>query len=226
MRVVVADDSGLYRDLLVHTLTDGGHQVVGAAGSADELLVLVDATLPDIVLADIRMPPTFTDDGVHAALRLRARHPTVGVVLLSYHGEIEYATRLVEALHDRAGYLLKERATGARELLDTIDRVAAGGVVIDPDIVARMLARPRVDNPLHELTERERETLSLMAEGLGNAAIARQMRVTVSTVEKHASALFRKLGVGADATMMVGEDNARVRAVLSYLRHTGRLPPG
>jgi len=170
MRVVLADDSGLFRDLLARTLADGGHQVVGVAGGADEVLGLVNATGPDVVVMDIRMPPTCTDDGLQAALRLRARHPQVGVVLLSQHGEVDYAMRLVAGVPDRVGYLLKERATGARELLDALERVAAGGAVIDPDLVARMLTRPRVANPLDKLTERERETLALMAEGFGNAA--------------------------------------------------------
>jgi DNA-binding NarL/FixJ family response regulator len=221
VRVIVADDSGLYRDLVVHTLTGSGHEVVAQAGSADQLLVLVDTALPDLVLLDIRMPPTHTDDGLRAAVRIRERHPHMGVVLLSHHGEVEYAVRLVDALPDRAGYLLKERATGARELLDTVDRVAAGGLVIDPAIVGRLLARRRVDNPLERLTERELEALHLMAEGLANGAIARRMSVQVSTVEKHATALFRKLGLNVEPA---GAENVRVRAVLTYLRHTGRLP--
>jgi len=224
MRVIVADDSGLYRDLLVHTLSGNGHEVVGDAGRADQVLVLVDAAKPDIVLLDIRMPPTHTDDGLRAALRIRERHPGIGVVLLSHHGEVEYAVRLVQALPDRAGYLLKERATGAFELLDTIERVAAGGVVIDPVIVGRLMGRRRVDNPLRRLTGRELDVLRLMAEGLANGAISQRMDVTVSTVEKHATALFRKLGLNTDLCGPASPDNVRVRAVLSYLRHTGQLP--
>ena len=219
MRVTVAEDSGLYRDLLTRTLTGAGHRV-DTAGSAMELLAVAEATRPDLVLTDIRMPPTHTDDGLRAALRIRQRQPRVGIVLLSNHGEVAYALQLVNTLRERAGYLLKERATGDRELLDTLDRVAAGGLVIDPDIVALLVARPRVDNPLRQLTHRELETLKLMAEGLGNIAIGRKLSVTTSTVEKHATAVFRKLGLGGDQS----DENARVSAVLTYLRHSGQLP--
>ncbi|TMM35681.1 MAG: response regulator transcription factor [Actinobacteria bacterium] len=220
MRVTVAEDSGLYRDLLTRTLTAAGHRV-STAGSATELLTVVDATRPDMLLTDIRMPPTYTDDGLRAALRVRERYPRTGVVLLSNHGEVSYALQLVNTLRERAGYLLKERATGDRELLETLDRVAAGGLVIDPDVVALLVSRPRNDdNPLRALTARELDTLKLMAEGLGNTAIARRLRVTTSTVEKHATALFRKLGLGAPAA----DENARVSAVLTYLRHSGQLP--
>jgi DNA-binding NarL/FixJ family response regulator len=224
MRVIVADDSGLYRDLVVQTLTSHGHEVVGEARSATELLVLVDAAQPDVVLADIRMPPTHTDDGLRAALCIRDRHPAVAVVLLSHHGEIEYAMQLAQALPDRAGYLLKERATGTRELLDAIDRAASGGLVIDPAIVAGLMNRSRADNPLRHLTARELQTLALMAEGLANTAIAARMNVRQSTVEKHASALFRKLGGCARLDATTGPDNARVRAVLMYLRYSGTSP--
>jgi DNA-binding NarL/FixJ family response regulator len=223
VRVTVADDSGLYRDLLAGMLTGAGHEVTTAA-TAPELLTVVDTTAPDMVLTDIRMPPTHTDDGLRAGLRLRERHPRIGVVLLSNHGEVAYALQLVNELRERAGYLLKERATGIRELLDTIDRVAAGGLVIDPAIVTLLISKRRPDNPLHLLTEREMETLKLMAEGLGNNAIARQLKVTISTVEKHATALFRKLGLGADpGSGSVSDENARVCAVLAYLRHSGQL---
>jgi DNA-binding NarL/FixJ family response regulator len=223
VRVIVADDSGLYRDLLVHMLTGGGHEVVATARTADELMAVVEATAADIVLTDIRMPPTHTDDGLRAVLRIRERHPHLGVVLLSHHGEVEYAMQLVEAVPAGAGYLLKERATGAAELLDTIERVTAGGLVIDPEIVTRLMRRPRDDNPLRQLTERESQTLALMAEGLANTAIAARLKVTVSTVEKHATALFRKLCLSTDPGDPSGKDNARVRAVLVYLRFTGQL---
>jgi DNA-binding NarL/FixJ family response regulator len=222
MRVTVAEDSGLYRDLLARALTAAGHRV-RTAGSAIELLALVDAAPPDVVLADIRMPPTYTDDGLRAALRIRERYPRVGVVLLSNHGEVTYAMQLVNTLRTRAAYLLKERATSTRELLDTIDRVAAGGLVVDPEIVALLMARPRTGNPLHTLTARELDTLKLMAQGLGNAAIARELNVTTSTVEKHATALFRKLGMSPESGATTGDENARVHAVLMYLRHSGQL---
>jgi DNA-binding NarL/FixJ family response regulator len=222
VRVIVAEDVGLYRDMLVETLAGAALEVTGQAGSADDVVALVDADPPDVVLLDIRMPPTYTDDGVRAAVRIRARHPEVAVVILSQHGEAEYAVELVRELERGVGYVLKERMAGARELLDVIRRVAAGGVVIDPDVVTRLIRRPRVDDPLAELTEREREALALMAEGHSNAAIARRMGIAVSTVEKHASSVFHKLATNLDAADLAG-DNARVRAVLTYLQHTGRI---
>jgi DNA-binding NarL/FixJ family response regulator len=218
--VIIADDSGLYRDLLTHTLTSYGQEVVGEVGSADALLALVGATPCDAVLTDIRMPPTFTDDGLRACVQIRQRRPDVAIVLLSHHGEVDYAMRLLQEVPDRVGYLLKESAASALELLDTLDRVVAGGVVMDPTLVARLMHQPRSDNPLDQLTHRERQVLALMAEGLGNVAIARALHVTLSTVEKHATSIFRKLNIE------VGEsrENARVSAVLHYLRYTGRLP--
>src|SRR2546423_6476094 len=222
MRLVVADDSGLYRDLLARTLLAAGHRVT-TAGSATELLAAVAAAPPDVLLADIRMPPSYTDDGLRAALQVRERYPRVGVVLLSNHGEVTYAMQLVNTLRTRAAYLLKERATSARELLDTIDRVAAGGLVVDPEIVALLMARPRPDNPLSALTARELDTLKLMAQGLGNTAIARELSVTTSTVEKHATGLFRKLGLGPEPGAPTGAENARGHAVPMNLRPTGQM---
>jgi DNA-binding NarL/FixJ family response regulator len=225
VRVIIAEDVALYRDMLRQTLLDGGLEVVGEAGTADEVVALVDAGPPDIVLLDIRMPPTFTDDGLRAALRIRQRHPGVAVLLLSNYGEVEYAVRLVRELGDRVGYLHKERTAGAAELLDAIGRVVNGGLVIDPDVVARLIRRPRVDSPLTQLTVRELETLGLMAEGHSNVAVARRMRIAVSTVEKHVTAVFRKLALSPDGDIGIANDNARVHAVLTYLRHTGRIRP-
>jgi DNA-binding NarL/FixJ family response regulator len=145
------------------------------------------------------------------------------VVLLSQHGEAEYAVQLVRELGSGVGYLLKERTTSARELVDAIRRVHEGGVVIDPDVVTRLIRRPRVDDPLADLTDREREALALMAEGHSNAAIARRMRIAVSTVEKHVTSVFHKLATSVDHEGPAGADNARVRAVLTYLQHTGRI---
>jgi DNA-binding NarL/FixJ family response regulator len=221
VRVIVAEDVGLYREMLVHTLTSNGIDVVGQAVSGEETLALVAASLPDVVVLDIRMPPTFTDEGLRAAVRIRRQWPDVAVVLLSNYGEVEYAVELVNELTDKVGYLLKERVASANELLEAIDKVAHGGVVIDPEVVTRLIKRPRAENPLRELTARELETLALMAEGHSNAAIARRMRIVVSTVEKYASAVFGKLAVGGDLDRPMGDDNARVRAVLTYLRHSG-----
>lgn len=224
MRVIVAEDVGLYREMLVETLTGAGFEVAGQAASADELIALVDAAPPDVVLLDIRMPPTYTDDGLRAALVIRSRHPDVAVVVLSQHGEAEYAVELVQALERGVGYLLKERTASAADLLDTIRRAAAGGVIIDPEVVARLIRRPRTTDPLRDLTEREREALALMAEGCSNQAIAGRMGIAVSTVEKHVTSVFHKLATSVDEEGGPAGDNARVRAVLTYLRHTGRVP--
>lgn len=215
--MILADDSGLFRDLLTHTLSGHGHQIVAEAATADDLVAAALAHDTDVVLTDIRMPPTWTDDGLQASLRIRAAKPGVGIVLLSHHGEADYAVRLLQDVSDRVAYLLKERATGARELLGALERVVAGDVVIDPSLVARLMNLQRSDHPLDQLTERETEVLALMAEGLSNAAIARRLHVTLSTVEKHATAVFRKLVIDAGD----GGDNARVSAVLTYLRHRG-----
>ncbi len=220
MRVIVAEDSGLYRGLLVQLLSANGFEVVGEAASADELVARVDAAAPDLVLVDIRMPPTFTDDGLRAVQQLRARHPSLAVVMLSQHGEVEYATQLAQGLERRAAYLLKERATSTGELLDAINRVVAGELVIDPEVVATLLRRPRIRNPLDLLTDRERQTLSLMAEGRSNAAIAQSMRISVAAIERHIVSVRHKLGLRQSQD---GGDSARVATVLTYLRHTGRL---
>jgi DNA-binding NarL/FixJ family response regulator len=225
MRMIIAEDVGLYRDMLCQTLTGAGHEVVGLAGAADEAVALVDRYRPDVVLLDIRMPPTHTDDGLRAALQMRAGHPELAVLLLSSYGEVEYAVRLVEGLAARVGYLIKERTTSAPELLTAIDRVVAGGVLIDPDLIRRLMARSRADDPLRLLSERERETLALMAEGHSNTAIAKQMRIATSTVEKHANAVFRKLHLAPDPGQPAADANSRVRAVLTYLRHTGQIAP-
>jgi len=219
VRVIIAEDVGLYREMLRETLRGYGVDVAGLAATVDEAIALVDAEPPDLVLLDIRMPPTWTDEGLRAAVRIRANHPGLPILLLSNYGEVGYAVRLVHDLDDAVGYLLKERTASASDLLDAIRRVTAGGVLIDPDVVARMIRRRRVVDPLDQLTERERETLALVAEGLCNAAVARRMRIAASTMEKHVASVFRKLAITAD-------DNARVRAVLAYLRWTGRIDGG
>jgi DNA-binding NarL/FixJ family response regulator len=228
VRVVIGEDAGLYRDMLRLTLVDGGHEVVGEARTTEELVTVVQHSPPDVVLLDIRMPSIAADDGIRAAVRVRQQHPDVAVLLLSNHGEAECAARLVRQLGDRVGYLHKDRTDSARELLDAIDRVAGGGVIIDPEVVVELIRQPWIDSPLGQLSARELEALALMAKGHGNAAIARQMNISVSTVEKHVSAVFRKLATDSEAEVVVAADNARVHAVLTFLRHTGRLrlPPG
>ncbi len=178
MRVIVAEDVQFYRELLVTMLESNGLNVIGQAASASELLARVDAAPPELVLADIRMPPTHTDDGLRAALELRARHPEVAVILLSQHGEAEYATQMAQGLGERAGYLLKEEASSIEKLLDTINRVTHGELVIDSVVVKKLLGRTRVSTPLDSLTRRELEVVSLMAQGRSNAAIAKQLYIS------------------------------------------------
>jgi DNA-binding NarL/FixJ family response regulator len=225
MRVIVAEDSGLYRGLLVQLLSGSGFAVIGEAASAEELLARVDADPPDLVLVDIRMPPTWTDDGLRAALEIRQRHPQVAIVVLSQYGEAEYATQLAQGLGRRAGYLLKERATGITELLDTVNRVVAGELVIDPLVVEQLLKRPRAPNPLERLSQRELQTLQLMAEGRSNVAIAERLHVTVAAVERHIVVIRQKLGLRRDEDdPLARQDSARVLTVLAYLRYTRQLP--
>jgi DNA-binding NarL/FixJ family response regulator len=225
MRVIVAEDHGLYRGLLVRLLSSSGFEVTGEAARADELLARVDASPPDLVLVDIHMPPMGTDDGLRAALRIRQCHPQVAIVVLSQDGEVEYAIQVAEGLGKRAGYLLKERATGVAELLDTIDRVVRGEQpIIDPLVVQQLLRRPRLPNPLDRLTPRELQTLALMAEGRSNAGIAGQLYVTVAAVERYIVAIRQKLDLRRDDDdPLARQDSARVLTVLTYLQLTGQL---
>jgi DNA-binding NarL/FixJ family response regulator len=224
VRVVIAEDVGLYREMLTQVLLGGGLDVVGAAGTREDALALVRAWSPDVVVLDIRMPPTFTDEGFRTALQIRRQWTDMAVLLLSQYGETEYAERFVHELGHHAGYLLKERTASTAELLAAIHRIATGGVVVDPDVVAQLLHSIPGRDPLTELTPRERETLALMAEGCSNAAIAERLRIAVSTVEKYATGVFRKLTLDDG---LADRDNVRVGAVLTYLRRTGQIqsPP-
>jgi DNA-binding NarL/FixJ family response regulator len=227
MRVIVAEDEKLYRKILISILSSNGLDVVGEAASADEVLALVHQTPPDIVLLDIKMPPHDLDDGLQAALCIRTHYPQVGIIILSKYGETEYAIQLLQACSDRVGYLLKDSAIGVEELIETIKRVGNGGadsIVVDPNVVKRLVNRPRVDDPLQQLTDRERHTLELMAEGRSNPAIAKRLYVSRTTVERYASAIFAKLGLNPHDGERTADDNARVLAVLTYLRRTGQLP--
>jgi len=224
MRVIIAEDERLYRDMLVQILSSHGFEVIGEAGSIDELLVRVDATPPDLVLLDIRMPSSSNADGVHAALQICARHPQVAIVLLSKWGEVDYAMQLGQGLRERAGYVLKERATSTRELLDIIEQVVGGGLYIDPGVGALLIGKPRRNNPLDQLTQRERETLTFVAQGLSNAAIAKRMDISVAGVEKHVTAVFDKLELRSHQAGSPLDANARVMAVLVYLRYTRQFP--
>jgi DNA-binding NarL/FixJ family response regulator len=213
LRIVLADDAVLLREALAASLAAAGFAVVGQASEVDGLLDLVRSHQPDVAVIDVRMPPTNTTEGLEAAQRIRGEHPATAVLVLSQYIETRYA---VELLRDNAagvGYLLKDRVTRIDDLADAVRRVAAGGSVIDAEVVARLLGRPRAHTPLDELTPREREILGLMAEGLSNAGIAKRLVLDGKTVEGHVTRIFSKLGLEP-----AGTDHRRVLAVLSYLR--------
>ena len=210
MRVVIAEDSVLLREGLTRLLAEAGHEVAAAAGEAEEFLRAVAALEPDVVVVDVRMPPTFTDEGLRAALVVRSRWPGIGVLVLSQYVEERYAAELLSGQTHGVGYLLKDRVADVAEFLGALDRVAAGGSVLDPEVVAQLLARSR--HPLAALTGREREVLALMAEGRSNAAIAAALVVSEGAVAKHINSIFAKLSLPpADG------DHRRVLAVLRYL---------
>ena len=213
MRVVVADDVMLTREGIVRLLEDAGMEVVGQADDAPSLLRRVRATRPDAAIVDIRMPPTHTDEGLVAAGMIRAEFPEVGVLILSEYIEPSYAMRLLEEHPERVGYLLKERVFDVALLVDALRRLGDGETVIDPTIVSRLVGRRRRQDPLEELTPREREALELVAEGLSNKAIAARLVVTERTVEAHVKQIFMKLGLDVNP-----ESHRRVLAVLAYLR--------
>jgi DNA-binding NarL/FixJ family response regulator len=210
MRVVIAEDSVLLREGLTRLLTEAGHEVAAAEGDAEQFLRAVAAHPPDAVVVDVRMPPTFTDEGLRAALVVRDRWPEVGVLVLSQWVEERYATELISGRPHGVGYLLKDRVADVGEFLDALHRVAAGGSALDPEVVAQLLARSR--HPLGELTPREREVLALMAEGRSNSAIAAALVVGGGAVEKHINNIFTKLGLAPG-----DRDHRRVLAVLRYL---------
>ncbi|MBO0831339.1 MAG: response regulator transcription factor [Actinobacteria bacterium] len=209
MRVIVAEDSALLRQGLVLLLTEAGHSVVACA-SAEELLRSVEADPPDVAVVDVRMPPTYTDEGLRAALVVRERWPSVGVLVLSQWVEERYATELIAGRAAGVGYLLKDRVADVSDFLEALSRVAAGGSALDPEVVAQLLARSR--NPLESLTPREREVLALMAEGRSNSAIASSLVVGSGAIEKHINNIFTKLGLAPG-----DHDHRRVLAVLHYL---------
>jgi DNA-binding NarL/FixJ family response regulator len=210
MRVVIAEDSVLLREGLTRLLAEAGHDVVAATGEAEEFLRAVGEHEPDVVVVDVRMPPTFTDEGLRAALVVRTRWPGVGVLVLSQYVEERYATELLSDRPHGVGYLLKDRVADLTDFLEALDRVAAGGSALDPEVVAQLLARSR--HPLGPLTPREREVLALMAEGRSNAAIAAALFVGDGAVEKHINSIFAKLGLAP-----ADRDHRRVLAVLRYL---------
>jgi DNA-binding NarL/FixJ family response regulator len=213
LRVVIAEDSVLLREGVASLLHEAGFHIVGQAGDAEELLLKVRSYSPDVAIVDIRMPPTHTDEGLRAAQLIREQHPEVGVLVLSQYVESGYALELLQGNADGVGYLLKDRVSNVKEFAAAVKRVAEGGSALDPEVVARLVGRRRGDDPLSQLTPREREVLELMAEGRSNQAIAERLFVTLRAVEKHVTSIFGKLRLPADQ-----QDHRRVLAVLTYLR--------
>ncbi|MFB7703708.1 response regulator [Streptomyces niveus] len=212
MRVVLAEDSTLLREGLVRLLSEEGHEVMDAVADAGALLAVVAHDQPDVVVADVRMPPSHTDEGLRAALEIRERWPAVGVLVLSQYVEKRYAGELMSADSGGVGYLLKDRVVQVDEFLDALERVAQGRAAFDPEVVRQLLARSNRTDPLSRLTEREREVLAEMAQGHTNTAIARRLHISVSAVEKHCNAIFEKLEISG-----TGGYSRRVLAILRYL---------
>jgi DNA-binding NarL/FixJ family response regulator len=212
MRVVIAEDAALFREGLVRLLEDRGHQVCAAVADGEALLAAATRHRPDVAVVDIRMPPTHTDEGLRAALELRRRHPGTGVLVLSQYIETRYAARLLEGNASGVGYLLKDRVADVAEFADALARVAAGGTALDPEVVSQLLSVGRHAHGLAALTPREREVLSLMAEGRSNAGIAATLVISAGVVEKHVASIFGKLGLPP-----AEGDNRRVLAVLRFL---------
>ena len=215
LRVVVVDDSVLLRDGIARMLTASGIDVIGQAGDATQLHALLasDHGVPDVVVTDIRMPPTYTDEGIRAALEVRAAHPDVAILVLSEYLETVYAVRLLSDGARGMGYLLKDRVARADELPEAIRRVAAGESVVDPEVVNRLVSKNRDNSALAAITERERDVLALMAEGRSNQAICERLFVSLKTLESHVRSIFMKLNISAEPN-----DHRRVLAVLTYLR--------
>jgi DNA-binding NarL/FixJ family response regulator len=210
---VLADDAVLIRDGIARVLAGAGIEVAAQVGSAEELLRIVEDVRPDVAVVDIRMPPTMRDEGLVAAEQIAERYPSVGVLVLSQYVETSYALRILDGGRGRTGYLLKDRVLDADDFVAALQRVAAGGTVVDPALVAQLVGRAREDDPLDELTAREREVLALMAEGLTDRGISQRLYVTPKTVETHIRHILGKLGIPATPA-----HNRRVHAVLTYLR--------
>ena len=214
MRILICEDSVLLREGLVRLLADDGHEVVASLPDASGLEAAVTDTTPDLCVLDVRLPPTWTDEGIRAAIGLRSRHPGLAVLVLSQYVEEQYASDLIADGQGSLGYLLKDRVADVRDFLDAVARIAGGATVLDPEVVGQLLARRRRDDRLQALTERERAVLALIAEGRSNQAIAQALFVSPASVEKHITAIFTKLGLEQDET-----GNRRVIAALVHLGH-------
>jgi DNA-binding NarL/FixJ family response regulator len=216
MRVILADDAVVIREGLARLLVEQGIEVAAQAGNADELLSLVAADPPDVAVVDIRMPPTYTKEGLFAAHEIHRLHPQVGTVVLSQYVEVDYALELLTVSPQRVGYLLKDRIADVADFVHALHRVAAGGTVIEPSLVSELLGAPASRDPLAVLSSREREVLALVAQGRTDRGIGEQLFVTPKTVEAHIRSIFRKLDLPVEST-----ENRRVHAVLAYLRFNG-----
>lgn len=220
MRVLICEDSALLREGLGRLLADAGHEVVAALPDAEHLDDTVDETAPELCILDVRLPPTWTDEGIRAALALRARLPHLPLLVLSQYVEERYAADLIAASGGALGYLLKDRVADVSDFLDAVERIGGGATVLDPEVVAQLLARRRRDERMQRLTDREATVLALIAEGRSNQAIARTLHVSEGSVEKHITALFQKLDLEPDES-----GNRRVLAALAHLEHGGSAAP-
>jgi DNA-binding NarL/FixJ family response regulator len=219
VRILICEDSVLLREGLVRLLDDAGHQVVASLTDAEKLDETVDETSPQLCILDVRLPPTFSDEGIRAAVALRRRHPDLPVLVLSQYVEERYASDLIAGGGGALGYLLKDRVADVAEFLDSVARIGEGATVLDPEVVAQLLSRRSRDERMQRLTDRERSVLALIAEGKSNQAIASTLFVSEASVEKHITAIFQKLGLEPDES-----GNRRVQAALVHLEHGGAAP--
>lgn len=220
MRILICEDSVLLREGLVRLLEDAGHEVVAALTDTTGLPEAVVSTSPDLCILDVRLPPTFTDEGIRAALDLRSVHPSLAILVLSQYVEERYASDLIAAQGGPLGYLLKDRVADVAEFIDSVQRIAEGATVLDPEVVAQLLTRRNRDDRMMRLTERERTVLALLAEGKSNQAIAGLLFLSGASVEKHITSIFQKLGFEQDES-----GNRRVLAALAHLENTGGTTP-
>jgi DNA-binding NarL/FixJ family response regulator len=219
VRILICEDSALLREGLVRLLEDAGHEIVAAEADAGDLEGVVAASAPDLCILDVRLPPTFTDEGIRAALTLRAANPHLPVLVLSQYVEERYASELIAGRGGALGYLLKDRVADVTEFLETVERIGAGATIFDPEVVSQLLTRRTRDERMSRLTERERTVLSLIAEGRSNQAIARTLHLSAASVEKHITSLFQKLDLEQDDS-----GNRRVLAALTHIEHGGTQP--
>ncbi len=219
MRILICEDSVLLREGLVRLLEDKGHEVVAALPDASGLMAAVDSENPELCILDVRLPPTFTDEGIRAALAVRSRHPQLPLLVLSQYVEERYASELIAAQGGPLGYLLKDRVADVTDFVASVEQIAGGATVLDPEVVAQLLTRRQKDDRMQQLTERERTVLALIAEGKSNQAIANTLFVSEASVEKYITAIFQKLGLEPDE-----HGNRRVLAALAHIENTGSAP--